>query len=85
MKDFFRDGRDLKFQIGHKGERHSLRNSSRMENIDFAGKLQHKHNLLSAYFVDFLTFVIKFQKKTGRDGKKWFSYSHSAGENFTEY
>ena len=35
LKVFFWDGTDLKFETGDKGEEHSLRNTSRMQNIEF--------------------------------------------------
>ena len=50
---FFWDGTDLNFEVGHMIEKYSLKNPSRIENTDFAGELQHKHNLKTAYFVDF--------------------------------
>ena len=34
---FFWVGTDLAFEIGHKGGEYSLRNTSRMQNIDFVG------------------------------------------------
>ena len=37
FKFFSRDGKDLKFEIGHKGENYSLRNTSRMQNIECVG------------------------------------------------
>ena len=37
LKVFLWDGMDLKFEIGHKGGKYSLRNTSRMQNIEFAG------------------------------------------------
>ena len=37
LKVFFCDGPDLKFEIGHKGEKYSLRTTSRMQNIEFVG------------------------------------------------
>ena len=37
-------GTDLKFEIGHKGEKYSQKNISGMQNIDFFGYFQHKHN-----------------------------------------
>ena len=33
----FFNGVDLEFENGHKGEKYSLRNTSRMQNIDFVG------------------------------------------------
>ena len=37
LRVFFLDGTDLKFDIGHKGEKYSLRNTSRMLNLEFVG------------------------------------------------
>ena len=34
---FFLEGTDLKFENTQKGENYSLRNTSRMRNIDFVG------------------------------------------------
>ena len=34
---FFCDGTDLKFEVGHKGEKYSIRNTSRIQNTDFFG------------------------------------------------
>ena len=51
--NFFLEGPYLKLEFVHKGENHSLRNTSRMQSIQFVGLLQHEHNLKTAYFVDF--------------------------------
>ena len=42
---FFWDGTDLKFEIGHKGDKYSPRNTSRMQNTELVAKFSHKHNL----------------------------------------
>ena len=37
LKVFFGDGKNLKLEFGHKGEKYCLRNTSRMQNIEFIG------------------------------------------------
>ena len=37
LKVFFWDGTDLKFDIGRKGEKYPLRNTSRMKNLEIVG------------------------------------------------
>ena len=34
---FWGDGMDLKLEMGHKGDKYSLKNTSRMQNIEFVG------------------------------------------------
>ena len=50
---FFFEVAYLQFEVVHKGEKYSLRNTSRMQSIESVGHFQHKHNLKTAYFVDF--------------------------------
>ena len=48
---FFLDGSDLKFKIGHKGKKYSLRNTSRMQNIEFVGYFSMNiENLVLGFF-----------------------------------
>ena len=37
LKFFWGDGTDLQFEVRHKGEKYFLRNTSRMQNIEFVG------------------------------------------------
>ena len=37
LKVIFWDGTDLKFKVGRKGEKYSLKNTSRMQNNEFVG------------------------------------------------
>ena len=49
----FREGINLKLKILHKGEMYSLRNTSRIQDVEFVGQLQQRHNLQTSYFVGF--------------------------------
>ena len=51
----------LKVEFRHKGEKCPLRNTSRMQTIEFVGELQRKNNLKTANFVNFWTFFIQFR------------------------
>ena len=37
FKGFFFNGADLKFEIGHNGEKYSLKNTSQVQNTEFVG------------------------------------------------
>ena len=82
---FFLDGPDLNFIIGHKGEKYSLRNTSRMQNIEF---VLVNFSINTTYRQPiWLIFspLSQIYGKSWRDRKKWLSYSYSVGKKLNEY
>ena len=68
--EFFFKGTYVRLEIVHTGEKHSLTYTSRIQNIELVGYLEHKHNL---------------KTRSRFDGKIYLSNSYSAGEKLTEY
>ena len=50
---FFLEATHRKLKVVRKGEKYSLRNSSRMQSIELDGQRQYKHNLKTVNLVDF--------------------------------
>ena len=72
-----------KFEIVPKGEKYSLSNTSRLQNIEFVDELRHKQTF-KEHILLFLRHLSETFWKSGRDGKSRLSYSYSVGETLIE-